>query len=49
LGGDFSNINVGFELGRRGTTDANLIEESYFKINLGLSLNARWFVKTKIN
>ncbi|MCR9228606.1 MAG: hypothetical protein NXH90_14405 [Flavobacteriaceae bacterium] len=49
LGTDFSNINVGFELGRRGTTDANLIEESYFKINLGLSLNARWFVKTKIN
>lgn len=49
LGADFSNLNVGFELGRRGTTDANLIEESYFKINLGLSLNARWFVKTKIN
>merc|ERR1712173_299370 len=27
----FSNLNIGFELGRRGTTDANLIEESYFK------------------
>ncbi|RUA16610.1 MAG: hypothetical protein DSY83_05395, partial [Flavobacteriia bacterium] len=45
----FSNLNLGFELGRRGTTDANLIEESYLKINVGISLNDRWFRKTKIN
>lgn len=49
LGNNFSNVNLGFELGRRGTTDANLIEESYLKFNLGLSLNDRWFVKRKIN
>ncbi|WP_420320456.1 hypothetical protein [Flagellimonas sp.] len=49
LSNNFSNVNVGFELGRRGTTDANLIEESYFKINIGLSLNDRWFIKRKIN
>ncbi len=45
----FSNLNIGFELGRRGTTDANLIEESYLKINVGLSLNSLWFQKRKIN
>lgn len=45
----FSNLNLGFELGRRGTTDAHLIEESYLKINIGLSLNAKWFQKRKIN
>ncbi|MBO6587598.1 MAG: hypothetical protein JJ935_03840 [Muricauda sp.] len=49
LGANFSNLNLGFELGRRGTTDQNLVEESYFKINLGLSLNDRWFRKVKIN
>jgi hypothetical protein len=49
LGGSFSNLNIGFELGRRGTTDANLVEESYLKMNLGLSLNDRWFQKRKIN
>lgn len=49
LGRSFSNLNLGFELGRRGTTRANLIEESYLKINVGLSLNDRWFVKRKIN
>lgn len=49
LGNSFSNLNLGFEFGQRGTTRANLIEESYFKVNLGLSLNDRWFVKRKIN
>lgn len=45
----FSNLNLGFEIGRRGTTDANLVEESYFKVNIGLSLNARWFQKKQID
>lgn len=49
LGANFSNLNLGFELGRRGTTDANLIEESYFKVNIGLSLNDKWFREKKIN
>ncbi|SHG47676.1 hypothetical protein [Flagellimonas flava] len=49
LSNNFSNLNLGFELGKRGTTDANLIEEGYFKINVGLSLNDRWFLKRKIN
>jgi len=49
LGNNFSNLNLGFELGRRGTTDAGLIEENYFKVNVGLSLNDKWFIKRKIN
>lgn len=49
LGGFYSNLNLGVELGRRGTTRADLIEESYLKINVGLSLNDRWFQKRKIN
>ena len=49
LGANFSNLNLGFELGRRGTTDAGLVRESYFKINVGLSLNDRRFQKRRIN
>ena len=50
LGGSFSNINLGFELGEKGTIDASLIEESYFKVSVGLSLNdANWFRKRTIN
>ncbi|MUH34875.1 hypothetical protein D9O36_03395 [Zobellia amurskyensis] len=49
LGNNLSNLNLGFEYGKRGTTAADLIEESYFKVNLGLSLNDQWFRKRKIN
>lgn len=45
----FSNLNIGFELGRRGTRNAGLLEESYLNISIGLSLNDRWFIKRKIN
>ena len=47
VGGKFSNINVGFEYGKKGTIYNNLIEENYFSINIGLSLNDLWFEKRK--
>lgn len=43
----FSNINLGAEYGKRGTTNAGLIEENFFKISIGLSLNDRWFRQRK--
>ena len=45
----FSNANIGFEWGRRGTTNANLVEENFYNINLSLSLNERWFEKRKFS
>lgn len=47
LGGTFSNINLGFEYGKKGTRDAGLVEENYFNFTLGLSFNDRWFQKRK--
>jgi long-subunit fatty acid transport protein len=47
--GSFSNINIGFELGKRGTTSANLVQENYANLNVSFSLNDKWFVKTKFN
>ena len=41
----FSNINLGFEIGRRGTTKQGLIQENFFNTFLSLSLNDRWFEK----
>jgi hypothetical protein len=49
LGGSFSNINLGFEFGKRGTSNANLIQENYTNISIGLSFNDRWFTKRKID
>jgi hypothetical protein len=45
----FSNANIGFEYGQRGTTDNGLIQEDFFSISIGLSLNDRWFQKRKYN
>jgi hypothetical protein len=49
LTGTFSNVNIGLELGKRGTTAANLVEENYANVSVGFSLNEQWFVKRKFN
>jgi len=45
----FTNAILSFEYGQRGTTDAGLIKESFYNIIIGLSLNDKWFEKTKFN
>jgi hypothetical protein len=42
-----SNANFGFEVGKRGTTNSDLIEESFINFQISLSLNDRWFQKRK--
>jgi long-subunit fatty acid transport protein len=45
--GSFSNVNLGIELGKRGTTAANLVQENYANFSISFSLNDKWFVKRK--
>ena len=45
----FSNLNSVVEIGRRGTTNENLVKENFVNFQLSLSLNDRWFVKRKYN
>ena len=47
VGGSISNLNIGFEFGKKGTIYNNLIEENYFNLTIGLSLNSLWFEKRK--
>lgn len=49
LGGTFSNINIGLEIGKRGTKYYNLVEENYVNLSVGLSLSDKWFVKRRID
>ena len=49
IGRAFSNANLSFEYGQRGTTDAGLVKEDFFKVGLSLSLNSKWFVPNKFN
>jgi hypothetical protein len=43
----YSSVNLGIEIGKRGTTNNNLISENYFKFTLGISLFERWFIQRK--
>jgi len=49
VGRKFSNVNIGFEYGSRGTTNNNLVKEEFFNLNLSLSFNDKWFQKRKID
>ncbi|WP_139361858.1 hypothetical protein [Hymenobacter sp. CRA2] len=53
---DATTLNLGFTYGQRGNTDKvtfggvdqTNIKESYLKLNIGVSLNNRWFLKRRI-
>lgn len=42
-----SQLHLAFEIGKRGTTKDNLIEEKYLRFTLGFTINDRWFLKPK--
>ncbi len=44
----FYRINLSTEVGRRGTQENNLVRDNYININLGFTLNDKWFQKTYI-
>ena len=49
LNSTISNINFGFEIGKRGTVFNNLVEENYINFSVGLSFGDLWFVKRKFD
>lgn len=42
-----SALNFGFEYSRRNSGSSDLIEENYFRFNIGINVYERWFVKRK--
>lgn len=42
-------INLGFEIGKRGTLENNLIQENYVNFHFGVLINEFWFQKRKYN
>jgi len=47
LRGVKTGINLSAQVGMRGTTESDLIRETYFRFILGFSIYERWFVKRK--
>ncbi|WP_264845235.1 hypothetical protein [Capnocytophaga catalasegens] len=45
----FSNVTLGTQIGSKGTKSQNLIKENYFNIKIALTLNDKWFQKSKYN
>jgi len=48
MGKELSTFNLGFEIGRRGTTKNGLVKEKFVNIRVGFTLNDKWFRKRKI-
>jgi hypothetical protein len=47
-----SSINFGFAIGQRGTGDQQLLSETYYGINFGVTISPigdNWFIKRKLN
>lgn len=44
-----TTLNLGFELGQRGTTDNNLIKESFARVIFSLSVHEYWFFKRRFD
>lgn len=44
-----STMNVGVQLGQRGTLENDLIRERYIRLSLGVTFNEKWFVRRKID
>ncbi len=44
-----TTVNLGVELGTRGTTQDDLIKENYVKFSIGMAISEFWFFKRKYN
>lgn len=49
IGRLFSNVNIGLEVGKRGSTSHGLIQENFFNAFMSFSLNDKWFEKRLYN
>lgn len=45
----FSGVNLGIELGKRGTVQNNLIRQNYFNLKIGINFADKWFNKRLYN
>lgn len=44
-----SSLDLAFSLGKRGNKSENILEESYYKVYFGITLNDQWFIKQKFD
>lgn len=42
-----AKLNVGFEIGKKGTIENNLLQENYYMVNFNINLADRWFIRRR--
>lgn len=42
-------LNISFEYSQRGAKNLNVLFEQFYKINLGITINDKWFIKRRID
>ena len=42
-----AKINVGFEIGQKGTIKNDLLQENYYVLNFNINLTDRWFIRRR--
>lgn len=43
----FSGLNVGFEYSQRGSLDNHPMKENFFRLNVGVNVYERWFIRRR--
>ncbi len=43
----FSGLNVGFEYSQRGSLDNHPMRESFYRLNIGINVYERWFIRRR--
>jgi hypothetical protein len=43
--GEYVMLNTAIEVGARGNSSTLGLSENFFRVNIGISMNARWFQK----
>ncbi len=42
-----AKLNFGFEIGKKGTVENNLLKENYYMLNFNINLANRWFIRRR--
>jgi len=42
-----AKLNIGFEIGQKGTIENDLLQENYYTINFNINLTDRWFIRRR--
>jgi hypothetical protein len=44
-----SSLDLAFKVGKRGNKTENILEDTYYKVYFGITLNDQWFIKRKFD